>query len=191
MPGDSDSQNGRYLPETGLLAWQAVVGYISRNYSPDTILKLEAYADATGKVRWAAALTWSTHRLAVRDHESIAAVLRVLWQQVEAQRAIFEDLTAIPARPSDYSEADWLDMTTHDVLHRLLWTIQTAFKRDWTLYMVYHPAEKPVMRMQLRLISPNTGRNIGGRGPSLRDAARDLFRNAVPAFADLTGLQGE
>lgn len=188
------TQNRRPLPprpEFGLVAWQMTMGYISKHHSPDAILKIQAYPDSDGTIRWAASVTWGSQDEAVRDQLSLGAALTNLWHEVEQHHRIFHYPEDAMRRPYGYEETEWLDIATHDVLHRLLWTIQTVYNRDWLLISVYHPTEAPAMRVQARLIAPAANQRIGGRGPSMGDALHDLFRNAAPAFADKTGLDDQ
>lgn len=173
-------------PEYGFSAWQIVLGYINTQYSADAHLKLEVRPHEA-KVQWGGMVSWGTASESVDKQSSIADVLRLLWGRVEQYHHKF-DLTEVEhCFPIGYDYSQWLDLPTQDVLHRLLWTIATAFDgKDWRLVLVYHPAEKPNYRVKTRLLLPQ-GTYIGGRGANCVEALRDCFRNAIPAFSEHLG----
>ncbi len=173
-------------PEYGFSAWQLVLGYINANYSPDAHLKLEA-SPQDGRVQWGGMVSWGTAHEDVDGQNSLADVLRLLWGRMEHYRHQF-DLSEIEhSFPVGYGQAEWLDLPTQDILHRLLWLIGTSFaEQDWRLVMVYHPAEKPQYRVKTRLLLPQ-GAFIGGGGANCVEALRDCFRNAIPAFSEQLG----
>jgi hypothetical protein len=178
-------------PENGFIAWQVTLGYINQHHSPDARLKLEAYP-VEQTVLWQGTVSWGTNSESVTDQPSLSEALRMLWLEVDRYHQIFGSATEDEqdSRPSGFADTEWLDLSTQDVLHRLLWMISTAFKADWRLVLVYQPAEVPAERVQMRLALP-TGTSAGGRGGNLIEALRDGFRNAIPAFADYLGDDGE
>ncbi|MFW5748272.1 MAG: hypothetical protein ACOCYT_01525 [Chloroflexota bacterium] len=187
-PGASQ---GNVRPKYGLTAWQLTLGYISTHHSPDAALTLRAHPSAEGHVRWSGVVSWGAVDEIVDDTDSLADVLARLWEQVEQRVSVFENSDDAYRQPAGYAPTEWLDIPTQDVIHRLLWTTQTAFGSDWLLVIVYNPVEHPGMRVQVRLITRESGHRVGGRGPNLLDAARALFRHAAPAFADKLNLQDE
>jgi hypothetical protein len=170
-------------PEYGLSAWQIVLGYINANYSPDAHLKLEACPDAT-RVQWEGTVSWGQSSESVTQQPSIADVLSRLWARVEHYQHKLDFSKIQHSLPRDYEQGEWLDLSTQDILHRVLWLIATAFDgQDWRLVMVYHPAEKPNYRVKTRLLLPQ-GSFVGGRGANFVEALRDCFRNAIPVFSE-------
>jgi hypothetical protein len=49
--------------------------------------------------------------------------------------------------------------------------------------------ENPNLRVQARLLAKDNSVHIGGRGPTIRDACRDLYRNAAPGYFASSGRQ--
>jgi hypothetical protein len=168
-------------PPNGLIAWQFTLGYISNYHSPDAMLKLQAYPVGNDVSRWSGTVSWAQVGETIRDAETLADLLRLLWLEVDRNHLIFDSQEDANRRPLGYKDNEWLDLTTQNILHRLLWTVQSAFDDDWRVVIVYQPAEIPAQRVQTRLIS--TKHQVGGRGASMAEALRDCFRNAVPAFA--------
>jgi hypothetical protein len=170
-------------PEYGFSAWQLVLGYINAKYSPDAHLKLEA-SPQEGRVQWGGMVSWGVTKENVAGQASVSDVLRVLWGRVEQYRHQFDLSEVDHCLPVGYEESEWLDLQTQDVLHRLLWLIDSAFKgQAWCLVLVYHPAEKPQYRVKTRLLLPRES-FIGGRGANFVEALRDCFRNAIPTLSE-------
>ena len=173
---------------TGFAAWQATLGYICANYTPDILLKMQATINSEGEIRWTASLTGEPYFELVSNEISLGGALSHLWDQVSWKHQIFLHEEDATRQPTGYDELDWLDMSTNDVLHRLLWTIKAAFRSDWSLMIVYQPREESTLRIQMRLLADANRMQVGSRGPSLIAAARQLFRNAAPEFAKQAGF---
>jgi hypothetical protein len=165
-----------------LLAWQATLGHISTHYSPDATLKIHTYS-REARVYWSASVIWGGNTEEVRDRASLPAALSDLWTEVNRQHMIFEQLEDAVKSPVNYEDTDWLDMPTQESLQRLIWVTQIAFPGDWLLMTVYQPIESSASRVQMRLVAKNNTVTVGGRGPSILDACRTLFRNATPHFS--------
>ncbi|MBZ0303632.1 MAG: hypothetical protein K8J31_28085, partial [Anaerolineae bacterium] len=90
--------------DTGWLAWQATIGYISHAHSADAVLTLTAYPVSEVAVGWSASLLWGEHVEAVHNESSLAAALRGLWAKIEAHHTIFLDSEAAVRRPVDYAD---------------------------------------------------------------------------------------
>lgn len=178
-------------PENGLLAWQATIGYISGQYSLDAMLSFQAYPAEDGLVLWAASATWGQNHEEVLGRNSLPAVLRDLWKEVDHNHVIFEQREAILKRPANYADNEWLDKDTQHILERLILISQTVYGMDWRLVMLYQPIEKPEMRVHARLLAEEKGLQAGGQGATLVDACRDLYRNAAPDFVAHSGKKLE
>lgn len=170
-------------PEYGFIAWQMTLGYICNHRSPDAVLKIEAYPSGDGAL-WAASVSWGRTEETVRDRATIATALGNLWQEVDRNHIVFGTPEDAIRRPYGYDDHEWLDVSTADILQRLVWTSQTVLKDDWLLVIIYQPTEAPVTRVQGRLLAQDN--RAAGQGGSLLDALRDLFRNATPLFANVT-----
>lgn len=169
-------------PDNGFQAWQATLGYICQHHSPDAVLKLRLEPTEDGNAAWSASLTWGSKEEAVASRVTLADALGDLWQEVERHHDIFLSEADALRCPKGYSDLEWLDVNTQDVLHRFIWTTKSVFENDWLILIVYHPTEAPTMRVQVRLLAKSKSRWVGGRGPSLLEATRDAFRKAVPVF---------
>lgn len=183
---DTETVHARPMPkrpETGLLAWQSTLGYISARYSLDAMLMLQVYPQAMGKLAWAAKTSWGHYTEEVRDCPSLPAVLRDLWTEVDRNNIIFETAEAISKRPVYYDDTEWLDEDTRLTLDRLIQLNWTAFEADWMLIVVYQPVDNPNTRLQTRLIAQNHSVQISGHGPTMRDACHDLYRNAARNYS--------
>ena len=172
--------------DTGFGAWQATLGYISTVHNPDAALKIDVQPGADGLV-WSASVSWGQAREVVATQPSLAEALGKLWQDVARYHTIFLDEEDTVRRPVDYGPMEWLDLKTHDILHRLTWTTRTAFRRDWLLLFIYRASEIPDRRVQARLLARGNSVQVGGRGPTLMSATRDLFHNAAGVFAQFGG----
>lgn len=183
---DAETVHARPLPkrpDTGLLAWQATLGYISVRYSLDAMLTIQICPHAVGKLSWAARASWGHNSEEVRDCPSLAAALRDLWAEVDRNNIIFESADAISRRPVLYNDDEWLDEDTRLILDRLIQLNWTAFEANWMLVIVYQPVDTPNNRLQTRLLAHNNSVQISGRGPTLRDACHDLYRNAARNYS--------
>lgn len=178
----SPDKRNSLRPSDGFAAWQATIGYIATYHSPDAVLKLRAYPNQSEGVFWAASVSWGNHQEKVDDAASLPMALTQLWQEVDRYHTIFLYPEHAVKKPEGYTETDWLDVNTQDILHRLIWTTHSALKVDWQIVVVYQPTEVSNMRVQVRLLANGALGCVGGRGPSLLEAARDIFRNAVPLF---------
>lgn len=168
-------------PEWGWFAWEATVGYIHDEYSPDATLLLETYPSA-GIMLWTAILVFGDQREQVTDRFGIALALGDLWRQVADRHQIFKTLEAASRRPDHYNDDQWLDAVTLDVLTRVIGVTSTVFKEDWKLMMFYRPGPIAVERVQARLTAHSQQVMRSGHGPTLRDACRNLFHNATPDY---------
>jgi len=168
-------------PETGFGAWQATLGYISTHHSPDARLILYIYPKGN-QVLWAGRAAWGPVVEEYVDAPGLPIVLSKLWRRVEHFHTVFETPADMVRRPVGYIKTEWVDLPTQDILHRILWTVRLAFLEDWYMMIVYQAVENPAMRVHMRLISRSNQVVVGGRGPSLLEAGRDLFRNAAPVF---------
>lgn len=169
-------------PETGFLAWQATIGYISVEHSPDALLALDAYPMDSGDVGWKAAASWGRFSEEVQDMPSLAEALRTLWRVVDRHHTIFKSVEAAARRPVNYGDEEWLDVDSSDILNKLIQLTYRAFGSDWRIVIVYQPVENPGTRVQARIIARNEVANSGGRGATLREACQLLYRNAANEF---------
>lgn len=176
-----------HRPQTGLLAWEATIGYISAQYSLDAMLTIHAYPAADKTVGWGAAATWGQNGEKVRDLPTLAATLRELWKLVDQHHVIFEHREALVKRPANYGDNEWLDNDTKIILERVLQVMATLYGQDWLLVLVYQPVESADVRFQARLIASGENMKTSGHGPSMRDACRDLYRNAAHHFMARSG----
>ncbi len=168
--------------ETGFQAWQATIGYISAEHSPDALLTLTAYPLENGDVGWKAAASWATFTEESPDMTSLPDALRGLWREVDRHHTIFKSLEAALKKPVNYKDEQWLDNETQKSLDSLIQVIQKAFGADWRLVIVYQPVANPNARVQARLIARRDSVNSGGRGATLREACQLLYRNAATEF---------
>jgi hypothetical protein len=168
-------------PKWGWLAWEASVGYIHQNHSPDATLKLEIYP-MEFIMGWAASLSWGEWSEAVRDQHSFADSLNNLWALVEQNHDLINSLEAAVRRPVKYEDDDWLDELTYEAFSRLINTTDTIFQGDWQIVILYRPIEIANKRVQTRLIADGAVVNRSGSGATLRDACRQLFHNAAPIY---------
>lgn len=169
-------------PANGMLAWQATVGHISSYHSPDALLKVQVEPGAGDTLGWSAIVSWGTNEERAAHRISLADALRDLWQEVVRHHVIFDNPLAAAKSPEGYPDEEWLDVSTEDILLRLIWMTRSVFDSDWSLVLVYQPIESANLRVQVRLVARDALVNVGGRGPSIQDACHDLFRNAGPLF---------
>ncbi|MCU0499092.1 MAG: hypothetical protein MUF87_17200 [Anaerolineae bacterium] len=169
-------------PVNGFTAWQATLGHISTHHSPDATLKIELHSEEA-RVIWSAVVSWGGRSEQVQEQASLPAALKELWREVSRHHQIFETLEDAVKSPMNYDDTDWLDLVTHESLQRLIWVTQITYPGDWHLVIVYQPVESPNMRVQMRLLAKNNTIAVGGKGPSLLEACRILFRNATPHYS--------
>jgi hypothetical protein len=183
----------RRRPESGFAAWQMTLGHINTYLSPDVMLQLQAHPGEgeDGGISWVATLSWGQNRETVAGVESLAAAFRQLWLEVDRHHVIFEDPQDAIRAPGGYEDHEWLEVSAQEILHRILWTSRIVFDRDWSLIVVYQPSDIPAMRVQMRLLARENSVYVGGRGPSLLDAARTLYRNAAPVYLAHVDSDGE
>jgi hypothetical protein len=171
--------------ETGWQAWLATVGYIASHFSPDALLKIEAAPGEESPLAWSATISWGSTLERVLDCAALSAALDSLWGEVTRSHRIFETLEDAARSPAGYDDGEWFDLPTQDILHRLTWSLHNLFKGDeWRLVIVYHPTEVAELRVQTRVLAPVKGVQVGGRGASLLNATRDLFRNLAARYDD-------
>lgn len=176
-------------PETGLQAWLATIGYLGTEYSPDAMLTLRAVPNGSGAFLWSGAASWGQENITVQECNTLADVLRDLWKAVEREHKIFKTLEAASRRPANYPPDRWVDEETKTTLERLLAVTELVFEQQWMLIIVYQAVENPNLRVQARLLAKDNSVHIGGRGPTIRDACRDLYRNAAPDYFASSGRQ--
>lgn len=159
-------------------------------HSPDALLQIEVYPKGEG-IGWTGSLSWGINHEQFRDAPTLPNVLSELWEKVDRNHHIFLLPVDALRRPHGYKDHEWIDEATADVLHRLIHTTQMVFGTDWRILMVYQATENPELRVQMRLFGANMSRHAGGRGSSLLDAARELFRHAAPVFKAHLDFRGK
>jgi hypothetical protein len=168
-------------PETGLLAWQATVGYISQEYSADATLTFAALPHADS-ILWQSTLSWDQNRVSIGNQPSLPASLNNLWEAVNSEYTIFKKNEDRIRQPAFYQDHQWLDAETSKTLDRLTQITHAAFTQDWTLIIVYQSVENPALRVKTRLIARGNSIQVGGQGASVAEACRDLYRHAAPNY---------
>ena len=176
-------------PETGLLAWLATIGYLGTEYSPDAMLTIRAVPNGGDAFLWSGAVSWGQENITIQDCHTLADVLRDLWKSVEREHKIFKTLESASRRPANYPPDRWVDEDTKTTLERLLAVTESVFEQQWMLIIVYQAVENPNLRVQARLLAKDNSVHIGGRGTTIRDACRDLYRNAAPDYFASSGRQ--
>ncbi len=171
-------------PANGLLAWQATIGYIRYQYDLSAMLSIQADSLPGGVIQWKASATWGQSIEKVTERPSLADALRDLWTEVDRKHLIFESPETLVKRPANYADHEWLDADTHTILNQTLDLIHSVYGSDWTLAIVYQPVEVPAMRFQADLLTKKRQVQMGGFGPTLLDACRDLYRSAAHKFLD-------
>ena len=169
-------------PKLGWSAWEATAGYIALQYSPDTALRITV-TSRDGTLSWAANLVWQVHEEKVDEAVTLAQALQNLWREVDRNHVIFKSLEAAMRRPANYTDDQWLDTGTQEVLDRLLNVTQRVFQDDWSVIVIYQPVEMQAMRLQARLLARQNSIQKAGRGPTLRDACRNLYNYSSGVFA--------
>jgi hypothetical protein len=178
-------------PRWGWQAWEATVGYISTQHSPDATLTLQIYP-MPYVIGWAAALTWGEQREHVSDHYSLGDALGRLWHQVYSEYPNMLDHPIVLARaPRGYNDDQWLENTTYAIFSRLVHTTDTVFRGDWRIIVLYRPVEKPDKRVQARLLAEKNSVQRAAWGPTLHDACRTLFHNAAPIYSQYRSRDDE
>lgn len=169
-------------PKYGWQAWEATVGYVALRHSPDAVLKIEIYP-MSGIAGWAASFTWGQYAEHVQDCIAFGDALSQLWNQVEHNYpGMFDAAEIVDKRPVSYDDDNWLDEPTFEIFSRLVGVTEVAFRGDWRLMIIYQPVEIPDNRVQTRLLATGNTVTFGGRGPTLRDACRSLFRTAAAHY---------
>ena len=164
-------------PETGWQAWQATVGYLYHEDSPDAMLTVTAYPVTDAAVGWSALLFWDSRMEATHNQESLGAALCRLWAQIDTSHQIFKSREAAIRRPADYEDHQWLDAPAQATLDRLLQAAAAAFGATWRIAITYQPVDNPDMRMRATLIAQNETVQLEGWGPALRDVCQTLYRH--------------
>ncbi|MBZ0292162.1 MAG: hypothetical protein K8L99_06290 [Anaerolineae bacterium] len=168
-------------PPYGFLAWQATIGYIASEYSPDALLTV-AVAPRAEVILWQAIASWGQFAESVSDKPSLAAALAGLWREVDRHHNLIHTMEASAKRPVKYADNQWLDDDTQKALDRILSSMSIVFGSDWRLTIIYQPIQNPDMRVQVRLVAQNDKVKAGGRGATLMDACRSLYRNAASSL---------
>lgn len=169
-------------PATGWGAWQATVGYIAGEYSPDALLNLTVTPLDNVTIVWKAIVSWGSMSEEVDGLPTLAAALAALWAEVDQHHRIFKTLEATARKPAGYRDDRWLDPETADVLTRLLNLCASTFVTDWRLIILYQPVADPGGRVQVRLLVGNGTINTSGRAGTLAEACHVLFHNAATHF---------
>jgi hypothetical protein len=186
---DDSTQVNRPLPPRlswGWFAWEATLGYIAEEYSPDASLTLQFYP-SNDVIMWDASVTWADIRITVTERVSNSVVLADLWGEVEQHYQLFKTLEAAVRRPVGYKDDEWFDSPTLEVFSRLVSINSSVFADDWLVVMVYRPTEKAEMRVQSRLVAMNSQVMRGGQGATVRDCGRNLMHNATPDYKKYKG----
>lgn len=181
---DDDQNTAIISPQTpqfdhGWQAWQAVIGRLAAHDSPDARLRIEVVGRA-GTPYWAVEAIWSAHIERAADHTSLGEAMKALSAELGAHHWEFHDSRTGLAR---YDVDDWLDADTAGSLARLVDTVQAVFAGGWSLSFTYQPVEMADQRVQGRLVARAGSVAVAGRGRTLIDAVRDVFRSAAPHFA--------
>lgn len=168
-------------PSTAWQAWELTVGHIHQYHSADATLRLEIHP-LEYIIGWDAALTWGNDTEKVTDRHAFSIALEDLWAVLEQNHRLLTTYEAAARRPVNYTEEAILDETTYSVFSSLVNATDTVFTGDWQIIIVYRPIETPAKRVQTRLTADNHQVNKAGNGPTLREACRELLRNAAPVF---------
>jgi hypothetical protein len=168
-------------PPFGFQAWQATIGYIQSEYSPDASLAFRAYP-VDGVIGWGATASWAQENISVRDMPSIGIAMGELWHEIESRYHLIKSPEAFVRRPVDYGDDQWLDAATQAILDRLMQVTWYVFQNDWAFAVYYHPTETPDARLQTLLMAKGGAVRIKGRGATLEDACRALFLNAAKDY---------
>jgi hypothetical protein len=173
-------------PENGFAAWQATLGYINRNHCPDARMVLKIYP-ISHQIRYGARVLWGPVVEEVWHETSIPDAMATLWSLVDQNYQIFATPHESRRSPTGYNLMEWFDLNTQDVLHRLIWTAHRVFGSNWKIVLFYRTFGSPPQRVQMRLLARDNTVIVGGRGPNVIHAARNLFHNAADIFAFFSG----
>ncbi|MBK9125893.1 MAG: hypothetical protein IPM16_22580 [Chloroflexi bacterium] len=168
----------------GWLSWQAVVGDLVSRGHPDAHIRVEA-SGVDGAVTWAAEVEWGPNQERVTDQPSLGEALATLWQEVSNHHWMYEGDMG-KRGPALYGPDEWLDHDTLEALNRMLTVAADVFGSDWAVLFTYHPVQQPDQRVNSRLIARSGDVAVAGRGATLLDAVRGLFRATAPFFASGT-----
>jgi len=166
-------------PRLGWEAWEATVGHIYKAHSADAALGLHMYP--LGEVvAWSALLSWGQNQVQVADRVGLAVALSDLWTEVDrTHQRLLATYEAVRRRPAGYSDDEWLDPETLDMISRLVGVTATVFQSSWRIILTYRPLEQPEERVKGRLIAYEGQIGRGGQGATLREACRALYHNAI------------
>lgn len=162
-------------------AWEATVGHIHTNHSADATLRL-TIQPLEHYIGWSASLTWGGDSEKVEDAVGFEIALNDLWSVVDHNHNLLDTFEAATRRPADYADDSILDEPTYTVFSNLVNSTDTVFQGDWQIMITYRPIETADKRVQTRLSADNHKVNKAGSGPTLREACRNLLRNAAPVF---------
>lgn len=171
-------------PETGLLAWQATIGYINLQYNLDARLELMVQPKEADQ-NWSAAAEWGQNHEESTDEPTIGAALRELWNEISRKHIIFASREAVARKPAGYADDEWLDKETSLLLSRLLDATRLVYKTEWRLKLSYQSIELPNARFHADLHSPTNV--LSGRSGTLREACREIYRQLGEEFQRRSG----
>lgn len=171
-------------PETGLLAWQATIGYINLQYNLDARLELMVQPNEADQ-NWSAAAEWGQNHEEAVDEPTIGAALRELWNEISRKHIIFASREAVARKPAGYADDEWLDKETSLLLSRLLDAARLVYKTEWRLKLSYQSIELPNARFHADLHSPTNV--LSGRSGTLREACREIYRQLGEEFQRRSG----
>jgi hypothetical protein len=171
-------------PETGLLAWQATIGYINVQYNLDARLELMVQPKEAD-LNWSAAAEWGQNHEEAADEPTIGAALRELWSEISRKHIIFASREAVARKPAGYADDEWLDKETSLLLSRLLDAARLVYKTEWRLKLSYQSIELPNARFHADLHSPTNV--LSGRSGTLREACREIYRHLGEEFQRRSG----
>lgn len=171
-------------------AWEATVGHIHTNHSADATLRLTIHP-LEHYIGWGASLTWGSDSEKVEDKVDFAIALNDLWAVIEQNHNLIDTLAAAARRPVNYSDDAILDEPTFEVFSSLVNSTDTVFQGDWQIMITYRPVEAADKRVQTRLTADKNKVTRGGSGPTLREACRNLLRNAAPVFHQYRSQKSE
>jgi hypothetical protein len=173
-------------PANGLLAWQATIGFITSEISPDAALMMRVQP-REDKLGWSASVAWTGLPAQSSEGESLAQVLRELWVKLEQVHTIFTTVEDRVRQPAHYQDHQWLDADTSRALDSLIDLTGAVFHHQWSLLFVYQSVDSPSQRVKARLLAKEDTVQISGQGPTLREACRDLYRHAAPNYFASSG----
>ncbi len=177
MPETHVSRPLPQRPANGLLAWQATIGYIHKQYGMEAHLVIRASAGAA--ISWGATALWGDNQETIADKPSLMAALRDLWRDIDARHLIFASREALIKRPVNYGDQEWLDLETQVMLERLLQLLNTLAPAQWQFVATYTPSEVATERFVGEVVRP--GRTTQAQAATLRDLCRELYRQTAQA----------